>query len=99
MGRVKARKGETSGVRPARVGEGDAVRNLLAEVARDQEDRTLLAASCYLLDSGVDTARFAELFRLLVFERRRTLLGAVLVQGGNLGSKPGDHLAELEAHQ
>ncbi|WP_336317587.1 hypothetical protein [Streptomyces lavendofoliae] len=26
MGRVKARKGETAGVRPARTGEGDAVR-------------------------------------------------------------------------
>jgi GNAT superfamily N-acetyltransferase len=99
VGRVKARKGETSGVRPARVGEGDAVRNLLAEVARDEQDRMQLAASCHLLDSGVDTARFAEPFRLLVFERRRTLLGAVLVQGGNLGSKPGDHLAELKAHQ
>jgi hypothetical protein len=99
MGRVKAREGETSGVRPARVGEGDAVRNLLAEVARDEQDRMQLAASCHLLDSGVDTARFAEPFRLLVFERRRTLLGAVLVQGGNLGSKPGDHLAELKAHQ
>lgn len=99
MGRVKARKGETSGVRLARVGEGGAVRNLLAEVARDEEDQTLLAACCHLLDSGVDTTRCAEPFRLLVFERRRTLLGAVLVQGGNLGSKPGDHLAELEAHQ
>ncbi|MFI9588323.1 hypothetical protein ACIHCQ_42575 [Streptomyces sp. NPDC052236] len=99
MGRVKARKGETSGVRPARVGEGDAVRTLLAEVARDEQDRMQLAASCHLLDSGVDTARYAEPFRLLVFERRRTLLGAVLVQGGNLGSKPGDDLADLKAHQ
>ncbi|MFE2609470.1 GNAT family N-acetyltransferase [Streptomyces mirabilis] len=99
MGRVKARKGETSGVRPARVGEGDAVRTLLAEVARDEQDRMQLAASCHLLDSGVDTARYAEPFRLLAFERRRTLLGAVLVQGGNLGSKPGDDLADLKAHQ
>lgn len=99
MGRVKARRGETSGVRPARVGEGDAVRTLLAEVARDEQDQMQLAESCQLLDNGVDTARYAEPFRLLVFERRRTLLGAALVQRGNLGSKPGAHLAELKAHQ
>ncbi|MFB9558575.1 GNAT family N-acetyltransferase, partial [Streptomyces roseoviridis] len=99
MGRVKARKGETSGVRPARVGEGEAVRSLLAEVARDEEDRMLLAASCHLLDSGVDTTRFSQPFRVLVFERRRTLLGAALVQAGDLGSKPGEHLAELKDHQ
>ncbi|MER5918002.1 GNAT family N-acetyltransferase [Streptomyces sp. NPDC001982] len=99
MGRVKARRGETSGVRPARVGEGNAVRNLLAEVARDEQDRVQLAGSCQLLDSGVDTVRFTEPFRILVFERRRTLLGALLVQGGNLGSRPGDHLAELKEHQ
>lgn len=99
MGRVKARKGETSGVRPARVGEGDMVRDLLAEVVRDEEDRGLLVACCQILDRGVDTARFAEPFRLLVFERRRTLLGAALVQAGNLGSRPGDHLAEVEKHQ
>jgi GNAT superfamily N-acetyltransferase len=98
MGRVKARKGETSGVRPARVGEGDAVRNLLTEVARDEEDQMQLAVSCQLIDNGIDTARFAEPFRILVFERRRTLLGAALVQAGSLGTKPGDHLAELEAH-
>ncbi|MGW1355350.1 GNAT family N-acetyltransferase [Streptomyces sp. NPDC002409] len=99
MGRVKARRGETSGVRPARAGEGDEVRALLAEVALDEQDRMLLAASCHLLDKGVDTVRFAEPFRLLVFERHRTLLGAVLVTGGNHGSKPGDQLAELKAHQ
>lgn len=99
MGRVKARKGKTSGVRPARAGEGDAVRNLLAEVCRDEQDEKLLAACCHLLDSGVDTARFAEPFRLLVFERRRALLGAVLVQGSDLGSNPGDHLSELKEHQ
>ncbi|WP_330248626.1 MULTISPECIES: GNAT family N-acetyltransferase [unclassified Streptomyces] len=58
-----------------------------------------LAASCRLLDSGVDTVRFTEPFRLLVFERRRTLMGAVLVQGTNHGSEPGEHLAELKAHQ
>ncbi|MFF5304820.1 GNAT family N-acetyltransferase [Streptomyces sp. NPDC013161] len=99
MGRVKARKGETSGVRPARAGEGDAIRGLLAEVARDEQDQVQLAGSCQLLDNGVDTARFAEPFRILVFERRRTLLGAALIQGGNLGTKPGDDLADLEAHQ
>ena len=99
MGRVKARKGETSGVRPARVGEGDAVRNLLAEVARDEQDQMQLAVSCQLLDNGVDTARLGEPFRFLVVERRRTLLGAALVQAGGLGSKPGEHLAELEAHR
>ncbi|MFI2764874.1 GNAT family N-acetyltransferase [Streptomyces echinatus] len=99
MGRVKARKGETSGVRPAHAGEGDAVRNLLAEVARDEQDRMQLAACCHLLDSGADTVRFDDPFRLLVFERRRTLVGAVLLQAGSLGSKPGEHLAEVEAHQ
>jgi GNAT superfamily N-acetyltransferase len=99
MGRVKQRRGETSGVRPARVGEGDAVRKLLAEVARDEEDRAQLAVCCQLLDRGVDTVRFTEPFRLLVFERRRTLLGALLVQGANHGSKPSEHLAELKAHQ
>lgn len=99
MGRVKARRGETSGVRPARVSEGEAIRKLLAEVVLDEEDRMQLAVSCELLDSGIDTARFAEPFRLLVFERRRTLMGAALVQAGNHGSKPGDHLSELEAHQ
>ncbi|MGA4867192.1 GNAT family N-acetyltransferase [Streptomyces lavendulocolor] len=99
MGRVKARKGETSGVRPARVGEGAAVRNLLAEVVRDEQDEGQLAVCCRLLDSGVDTARFAEPFRLMVFERRRTLLGAALVQGGSHGTKPADHLAEVKAHQ
>ncbi|MEU3279233.1 GNAT family N-acetyltransferase [Streptomyces antibioticus] len=99
MGRVKARKGETSGVRPARVGEGDAVRNLLAEVARDEQDQMQLAVSCQLVDNGVDTTRFGEPFRILVFERRRTLLGAMLVQAGSLGSKPAEHLAELKAHQ
>ncbi|GGN40937.1 GNAT family N-acetyltransferase [Streptomyces fuscichromogenes] len=98
MGRVKARKGETSGVRPARAGEGDAVRNLLAEVARDEQDRVQLAVSCQLIDNKVDTARFDEPFRILVFERRRTLLGAALVQAGSLGSKPGEHLDELKAH-
>jgi len=99
MGRVKARKGEASGVRLARVGEGDEVRNLLSEVIQDEQDEVQLAGSCYLLDSGVDTARLAEPFRLLVFERRRALLGAVLVQAANHGSRPGEHLAELEAHQ
>jgi GNAT superfamily N-acetyltransferase len=99
MGRVKARKGETSGVRPARVGEGAAIRSLLAKVAQDEEDRVQLEAFCHLLDSGVDTARLAEPGRLLVFERRRTLLGAVLVTAGNHGSRPGDHLAEVEVHQ
>ncbi|MET9535733.1 GNAT family N-acetyltransferase [Streptomyces sp. NPDC006649] len=99
MGRVKAHRGETSGVRPARVGEGGAVRGLLSEVTRDEQDRVQLAAFCHLIDNGVDTVRYAEPFRLLVFERRRTLVGAVLVQGGNHGSKPGHHLAELQAHQ
>jgi GNAT superfamily N-acetyltransferase len=99
MGRIKARKGETSGVRPARVGEGDAIRDLLTEVIRDEQDRIQLAVACRLLDSGVDTVRFTEPFRLLVFERRRTLMGAVLVQGANHGQKPGEHLAELQAHQ
>ncbi|MFD8609578.1 GNAT family N-acetyltransferase [Streptomyces sp. NPDC059631] len=99
MGRVKARKGKISGVRPARAGEGYAVRDLLAEVARDEQDRMQLAVSCKLIDNGIDTTRFGEPFRVLVFERRRTLLGAMLVQAGSLGSKPADHLAELEAHQ
>jgi GNAT superfamily N-acetyltransferase len=99
MGRVKARKGETSGVRAARAGEGDAIRGLLTEVARDEEDQVLLTQCCQLLDRGVDTIRFAEPFRLLVFERRRNLLGAALIQAGNLGTRPGDHLAEVEAHQ
>lgn len=99
MGRVKARKGETSGVRPARVGEGDAVRDLLAEVARDEQDRRQLAMSCQLVDKGVDTARGHEPFRILVFERRRTLLGAMLVQAGSHGSKPAEHLSELEAYR
>ncbi|MFC7872035.1 GNAT family N-acetyltransferase [[Kitasatospora] papulosa] len=99
MGRVKARKGETSGVRPARPGEGQAIRELLAEVILDDEDRMHLAASCHLLDGGVDTVRFAEPFRLLVFERRRTLMGAALVQAGNHGARPGSHLDELVGHQ
>jgi GNAT superfamily N-acetyltransferase len=59
----------------------------------------LLTQCCQLLDRGVDTIRFAEPFRLLVFERRRNLLGAALIQAGNLGTRPGDHLAEVEAHQ
>jgi GNAT superfamily N-acetyltransferase len=99
MGRVKARKGETSGVRLAHAGEGDAIRDLLAEVARNEQDQMQLAASCRLLDNGVDTARFGEPFRILVFERRRALLGAALVEAGNLGSKLGEHMADLEAHQ
>lgn len=99
MGRIKARKGETSGVRAARAGEGDVIRGLLAEVARDEEDQLLLVQCCQLLDHGADTIRFADPFRLLVFERRRTVLGAALIQSGNLGTRPGDHLAEVEAHQ
>lgn len=99
MGRVKARRGETSGVRPARAGEGNAIQDLLAEVIQDEHDRLQLAASCQLLDRGVDTTRFEEPFRILVFERRRTLLGALLMQAANHGSKPGEHLADLEAHQ
>lgn len=99
MGRVKARKGETSRARAAHVGEGNAIRALLTDVARGEEDQMLLAQCCQLLDRGVDTARFPEPFRLLVLERRRELLGAALIQAGNLGTRPGDHLAELEEHQ
>ncbi|MFG3071903.1 GNAT family N-acetyltransferase [[Kitasatospora] papulosa] len=57
-----------------------------------------LAAYCELLDRGVDTIRFAEPGRLLVFERRRALLGAALVTSGNHGSRPGEQLAELAPH-
>ncbi|GGY71292.1 hypothetical protein GCM10010363_60680 [Streptomyces omiyaensis] len=99
MGRVKARRGESSGVRLARAGEGAAIKELLAEVARDEVDREQLTATCHLLDSGIDTTRFAEPFRLLVVERRRKLLGAALVQRGNHGMKPSERLAELRAHQ
>ncbi|MEV5857957.1 GNAT family N-acetyltransferase [Streptomyces anulatus] len=99
MGRIKPRKGETSGVRPARTGEGSVIRGLLAEVVRDDQDREQLEGYCKLLDHGVDTARFREAGRLLVFERRRTLLGAALVTGGNHGLTPGAHLAELAQHQ
>ncbi|MFJ8848546.1 GNAT family N-acetyltransferase [Streptomyces cyaneofuscatus] len=98
MGRIKARKGEASGVRPARPGEGSAIRDLLTEVIRDDQDRELLESYCRLLDHGVDIARLAD-GRLLVFERRRTVLAAALVTGGNHGSEPGAELAELAPHQ
>lgn len=57
MGRVEARKGETSGVRPARAGEDDAIRNLLAAVTRDEQGRMQLEASCQLLGRAVQLPR------------------------------------------
>lgn len=98
MGRIKARKGESSGVRLARPGEGAAIRDLLTEVVRDDQDREQMEGYCKLLDHGVDIDRLAD-GRLLVFERRRTVLAAALVTGGNHGSEPGAELAELAHHQ
>lgn len=98
MGRIKARKGETSGVRPARPGEGSAIRDLLTEVVRDDQDREQMQGYCTLLDHGVDLPRLVDC-RILVFERRRTVLAAALVTGGNHGSEPGSQLAELAQHQ
>ncbi|MFI1185758.1 GNAT family N-acetyltransferase [Streptomyces californicus] len=98
MGRIKPSKGETSGVRPARPGEGSAVRELLTEVVRDDQDRELLEGYCKLLDHGVDLPRRAD-GRILVFERRRTPLAAALVTGGHHGLEPGSQLAELAHHQ